>query len=441
MLNQLGDRFWIKNAHIPLCLLENVSLQPQTKEGLCNVDLEIYEGKIISIITHSSNLPESSYIDVKKGIIFPGFIDSHTHLDKGHIWERSPNLSGTFDDALNTVKKDAQKYWKPDDVYRRMEFGLKCSYAQGTVAIRTHLDSFGEQAKISFDVFQQLKYQWQKKLILQAVSLVSLDYFLTPEGQELADLVANHGQILGGVAYINPQLESQLEQVFTLAKERNLDLDFHADETNDPNSICLKNIAEAAIKHEFTNTITCGHCCSLSQQNTELVKETINLVKEAKINIISLPMCNLYLQDRVPENTPRWRGITDVHALKKEGIPVSFASDNCRDPFYGFGDHDGLEMLKEAVRICHLDTPYDQWVSSVNKIPAQLMKLPKLGIIKVGLNADLVIFKARYFSELFARPQSDRQVIRKGKFIDTTLPDYGELDDLIFSNGDNDHAF
>ncbi|MDJ0729882.1 MAG: cytosine deaminase [Crocosphaera sp.] len=428
-----NDRFWLKNAHIPLCLLENVAIKPQTREQLCHVDLEIDQGKITSIIPHTSNVPESPYIDVKKGIIFPCFIDSHTHLDKGHIWERSPNLSGTFEEALHTVKKDAQKHWKSEDVYRRMEFGLQCSYAQGTIAIRTHLDAFGEQANISFDVFQQLKDKWQNKLILQAVSLVSIDYFLTEEGEKLANLVTNYGQILGGVAYMNPQLAQELDRVFTLAKERNLDLDFHADETLDPNSICLKKIAETAIKHQFNNRITCGHCCSLSQQNSELKKEIINLVKEANINIISLPMCNLYLQDRNPNDTPKWRGITDIHALKKQEISVAFASDNCRDPFYGFGDHDGLEVLKESVRIGHLDTPYDNWVATVNKIPAQLMNLPNLGKIAIGLNADLVIFKARYFSELFSRPQSDRQVIRKGKLIQTTLPDYAQLDDLIFS--------
>ncbi|EAZ90149.1 cytosine deaminase [Crocosphaera chwakensis] len=424
--------FWIKNAHIPLCLLENVSINPQTREQLCHVDLEIDQNKIINIIPHTSQLPEYPYIDVKKGIIFPCFIDSHTHLDKGHIYERSPNLSGTFEEALNTVKKDAENHWKPEDIYRRMEFGLQCSYAQGTIAIRTHLDAFGEQAKISFDIFQQLKEQWQNKVILQGVSLVSLDYFLNKEGEQLADLVANYGQILGGVAYMNPQIDEQLDRVFTLAKERNVDLDFHADETKDPNSICLKKIAQAAIKHQFENKIACGHCCSLAQQSEELVKETIKLVKEANINVISLPLCNLYLQDRTPETTPKWRGVTDVHALKKQGIPVSFASDNCRDPFYGFGNHDGLEVLRESVRICHLDTNYDDWVTTVNKIPAQLMNLSNLGTIRIGANADLVIFKARYFSELFARPQSDRQVIRQGQWIDTTLPDYDQLDDLIF---------
>ncbi|MDJ0845596.1 cytosine deaminase [Crocosphaera sp.] len=428
-----NDRFWLKNAHIPLCLLENVAIKPQTREQLCHVDIEINQNKIISIIPHTSNVSESPYIDVKKGIIFPCFIDSHTHLDKGHIWERSPNLSATFEEALNTVKKDAQNNWKPEDIYRRMDFGLQSSYAQGTIAIRTHLDAFGEQANISFKVFEKLKNKWQDKLTLQAVSLVSLDYFLSKEGEKLADLVASYGQILGGVAYMNPQLDQELDRVFTLAKERNLDLDFHADETLDPDSICLKKIAETAIKHKFNNKITCGHCCSLSQQNTELVQETIELVQEANISIISLPMCNLYLQDRTLKTTPKWRGVTDVHQLKKQGIPVAFASDNCRDPFYGFGNHDGLEVLKESVRICHLDTNYDDWVSSINKVPAQLMNLTKLGKINVGIDADLVIFKARYFSELFARPQSDRQVMRKGKLIDTTLPDYSQLDDLIFS--------
>jgi cytosine deaminase len=59
------------------------------------------------------------------------------------------------------------------------------------------------------------------------------------------------------------------------------------------------------------------------------------------------------------------------------------------------------------------------------------MDLPHLGRIETGLVADLIIFKARYFSELFSRPQSDRVVIRKGQQIDAGLPDYSELDDLV----------
>ncbi|NJM90183.1 MAG: cytosine deaminase [Hydrococcus sp. RU_2_2] len=306
------DRYWLKNAHIPACLIENSNFLIQTKEGLSLVDLEISEGNIVNIIPASFNTPDTDFVDLHKGIIFPGFIDIHTHLDKGHIWERSPNLEGTFDNALTTAKNDSQTYWKSEDLYRRMEFGIKCSYAHGTTAIRTHIDSFGEQAEISFEVFKTLQKQWSERIILQAVSLVSLDYYQISEGIALADKVAELGGILGGVAYTNPDLDSQINATFLLAKERNLNLDFHVDENGEIDSICLQKIAEAALRHQFTGKIICGHCCSLAVQPPEVANKTIELVKQANIGIVSLPMCNLYLQDRQPVQTPYWRGVTKV---------------------------------------------------------------------------------------------------------------------------------
>ena len=44
---------------------------------------------------------------------------------------------------------------------------------------------------------------------------------------------------------------------------------------------------------------------------------------------------------------------------------------------------------------------------------------------------DLVLFRARTWTELNSRPQMDRIVLRQGRAIDTTLPDYRELDDLM----------
>lgn len=423
--------YWLKNAHIPLCLIENKNFKANTQEDLCLVDVEIKQGIINQIIQGNSTNTNINSIDLQKKIIFPCFIDMHTHLDKGHIWQRSPNKTGTFDDALITAKKDAEASWNREDIYRRMEFGIKCSYAHGTSAIRTHIDSYGENAFISLDVFKKLQKEWKNRLTLQAVSLVTLDYYQTPEGVKLADKIAEIGEILGGVAFTNPNLEQQLDTVFQLAKERNLKLDFHVDENNDPESRCLEQVAKAAIRNKFTEQIICGHCCSLSVQKPKIIEQTLVLVKEAGIGIVSLPMCNLYLQDRSPNKTPYWRGVPKVHKIKENGIPIAFASDNCRDPFYGFGDHDGLEVFTQSVRIAHLDTPYKDWCTSVTKTPADLIGLSNLGRIKEGLSADLIIFKARYFSELLSRSQSDRIVLRQGKSIDTSLPDYSELDDLM----------
>lgn len=426
-----SERYWLKNAHIPVSLLENESFSPQTAEGLTLVNLEINDGninRITSTIPPEDNIP---VIDLKKKIVFPCFVDMHTHLDKGHSWQRCPNHDGTFDGALKMALEDSRREWRLEDVYRRMEFGVKCSYAHGTAAIRTHIDSFGQQAQISLTALAELQRQWAGKITLQAVSLVSLDYYQTSEGAALADKIAEFGGILGGVAYTNPDLQAQIDITFKLAQERGLNLDFHLDENGDSDSTCLAAIARTAIKEQFDGQIICGHCCSLAVQSPEIIQETLNLVKNAGIAIVSLPMCNLYLQDRQEEKTPFWRGTTKIKEMKKAGIPVAFASDNCRDPFYGFGDHDGLEVFTQAVRIAHLDTPYADWVNSVTLTPANMLGLPHLGRIKTGLEANLLIFKARYFSELLSRPQWDRLVIRRGLSIDTTLPDYQELDDLV----------
>lgn len=430
-----GDRFWLKNAHVPACLLEmpptSRETPRQTREGLSLVDLEINRGAIARILaagtTDAGDIPA---VDLGGGQVWPCFVDLHAHLDKGHIWMRSPNPDGTFESALQAAMKDSQQYWNAEDVSRRMEFDLKCNYAHGTKAIRTHIDSFGEQAAVSWEVFKGLQSQWENRLILQGVSLVSLDYYLTPAGEKLADLIGEVGGILGGVMYMNPDLDKQIERVFALAKERELNLDFHADENGDSNSVTLRQVAKAAIRHEFNGKIICGHCCSLAVQPPELVTETLDLVKAAGIGIVSLPTCNLYLQDRNSDRTPRWRGVTILHELKKSGIPVAIGSDNCRDPFYGFGDRDLLEVFNMSVRIAHLDMPYGDWPTTVAKMAADLMGLSDVGRVRVGLPADLILFKGRNFSELLSRSQADRLVLRNGEQIDTTLPDYSELDDL-----------
>jgi cytosine deaminase len=432
----------LQNVHIPVALLESDRSFVSDRDGLSLVTLEIQDGKILQIFAAEDDLQlpsiEASTIemstietlDLKKKIILPNFVDIHTHLDKGQIWERSPNRTGTFSDALATVGRDHAR-WNREELYRRMSFGLQCSYAHGTRAIRTHLDSYGAMGAINFEVFKTLREEWADRISLEGVCLVGLDYFLTDAGVELADLVAEAGAILGAVVYPHSQVDEQLDRIFTLAQERQLNLDLHTDETDDPSANGLERIAVTAIRKQFTGKILCGHCCSLAVQSPEQVEKTLDLVQQAKLGIVSLPMCNLFLQDRKAQQTPIWRGVTRVHELKSQGIPVMFASDNCRDPFFGFGDHDGLEVFKESVRIAHLDTPYSDWCASVSKIPADWMDRPDLGRIKVGLPADFIIFNARYWSELLSRPQSDRILLRQGKVLEVSLPDYAELDDLI----------
>ncbi len=434
--------YWLCNGQVPLALLADSDLalansDGANSDGLYAADIEVRDGQVLTIVPARMSLEQDlsisglNAIDLCGGLIWPCFVDMHTHLDKGHIWPRSPNPDGTFQQALEATHDDIALRWQAEDVYRRAEFGLQCSYAHGTQAVRTHLDASGEQAEISLSVFRQLRQVWADRLQLQAVCLVTLDYFLTPAGERLADLVAESGGVLGGVAFMNPNIVRQIDRVFELAIERGLDLDFHTDESLDPADVTLRLVAEAALRYSFTGRLSCGHCCSLSVQSDDEVHKTIELVRAAGVSIVSLPMCNLYLQDRQVGQTPRHRGVTILRELKAAGIRCAIASDNCRDPFFAYGDHDGLEVFVQSARIAHLDHPIGDWPQAITAAPAEMMGLADIGKIRVGSSADFVVFKARSFNELMARRQCDRAVIRKGMQIDTALPDYAELDDLM----------
>lgn len=158
--------------------------------------------------------------------------------------------------------------------------------------------------------------------------------------------------------------------------------------------------------------------------------DTLDMIAKAGIHVVSLPMCNMYLQDRHPNRTPRGRGVTLVHEMVARGIQVSFASDNTRDPFYAYGDLDMIEVMREATRIGHLDHSRADWPKAFSTTPAAVcgFDAPSLA---VGAPADLVMCRARNWTELYARPQADRIVIRDGVQLETSLPDYAELDDLM----------
>ena len=184
--------------------------------------------------------------------------------------------------------------------------------------------------------------------------------------------------------------------------------------------------------NNFRGKILVGHCCSLARQADRDVLDTLDKVAKAGLSVVSLPMCNLYLQDRRHDaTTPRWRGVTLLHEMKARGIPVAVASDNTRDPFYAYGDLDMLEVYRMATRILHLDHPVADWPKAVTATPAEIMRLDGTGVLAAGGPADFVIFKGRSFTELLSRPESDRIVVRDGRAIERDLPDYAELDDLM----------
>lgn len=427
-------RFTLRNTNVPACLLDDPA---SGGDELACLDITVEDGRIAAIAPAGDDGPGVELgVDLDGGQVWPCFVDLHTHLDKAQIWPRRANPDGTGLGALTAVAEDRAANWSAQDVRRRIDFALRCAHAHGTAAIRTHIDSLPPQNAISWPVLAELRTEWAGRIDLQAVSLVHLDFYRDGDVIEaVADTTAAHGGLLGCVAAAQDGLEEIFDRLFRAASERGLDMDFHVDETNDPSAHALDLVARAKLRNGFQGKVTVGHCCSLALRPEAEVDRALDLVAEAGLEVVGLPMCNMYLQDRGQVGghgrTPRWRGVTLLHEIRARGIPVSVGSDNTRDPFYAYGDLDGLEVFTQAVRIGHLDHPIGDWPAASTRTPAATMGLEARGRIAVGLAADLVLFRARSFSELLVRPQADRTVLRAGRPIDTALPDFRELDDLF----------
>src|ERR1700730_18340349 len=232
-----AQRYWIGQARVPICFLPGGPKTAVDRDGATLIALLVDNEKIAAIepagVAASADLPA---IDLEAHYVWPTLIDMHAHLDKGHIVTPTENPDGSFAGALQSTAEDRTHRWTAEDIKRRMEFGLRCAYVHGVAAIRTHLDSPElNQAQRSWAVFREVRSEWADRILLQAVALVPIDAFRSPYGEELADLVAASGGILGGVTRavggvhgrLLDDIDPLLDTLLRLASERGLDVDLH----------------------------------------------------------------------------------------------------------------------------------------------------------------------------------------------------------------------
>jgi cytosine/creatinine deaminase len=112
-----------------------------------------------------------------------------SYADKGHTCERSRNPTGSLTGADASTAQDCS-FWNLGDVfwcalsagsaatdvdprvvsylshvYRRMDFSVRCAYAHGTSAIRTHLiNMVPKQLELTWPAFDRLRKKWQGKV-------------------------------------------------------------------------------------------------------------------------------------------------------------------------------------------------------------------------------------------------------------------------------------
>ncbi len=281
-----------------------------------------------------------------------------------------------------------------------------------------------------FAVLSEVAQDWAGRIEVQLCPFTGSPYDADWLARLATQAASTSARTLSFFVKADAELPDLLDRIIGCAAAHDLNLDFHADENLDPASDCLDAIARALLRNSFEGRVLVGHCCALSVQGADTVARTLDRVAQTQIGIVALPLCNMYLQDRRGHGSPRQRGIGPLKDIRARGIPVAVASDNIRDGFHAYGDLDVPELFRSAIRMMQLDHPVGDWPETVLSGAANLIGAPHLGRLTVGAPADLILFSARNWSEFTARTQHDRIVLRGGKSIDTTPPDFADLDRL-----------
>ncbi len=200
--------------------------------------------------------------------------------------------------------------------------------------------------------------------------------------------------LVGGAPALTDDPEACINAAFDLAEAFDKDIDLHIDETEDPHSRSLELLTEQTSARGFEGRVTAGHCCSLAFMDADDAERIMDKVAAARVNVITLPSCNLVLMGRGMQPAPR--GITRVKELLGRGVVVAAASDNVQDPFNPFGRYDALMIANLAAHTAQL-TGFRELGSALDMIgrnAASLMGLKDYGL-RLAAKADLVVVNSK----------------------------------------------
>lgn len=400
--------YTLANARLPFALARGIPYRaPSAETGLALADLVVApDGRL------AAGPGEGPVLDLDGRIVLPCFIDSHTHLDKAFTVRRT-GLPSSFSRAVLLSLADAANRTEAD-LTERMERGLDRAFLHGTAALRTHLDTPTlPEDSAAWRVFDRLRARWAGRMTLQGVALMALGRVEDADFAERCAQIAALKGVLGAFVAPGTASPARLDTLFEHAARAGLDVDFHVDETLDPTADGLELIAQSVLRTGFAGRVLAGHCCALATKPADERARIIETVARAGLHVVALPHSNMFLQDRSLHATPVRRGITAVHELRAQGVPVHFASDNVQDAFFAYGDFDMLEVLRSAIRTAHLDASSD-WLPAFFQAPGRALGLESFGALRAGAPADLVVFPARDAIDLMSRPQADRLVLRAG---------------------------
>jgi cytosine/creatinine deaminase len=401
-------------------ILRNARLAgPQSNDGRL-VDIGIAGGRIAALETGLVAMGET--LDLGGRLVSPGLVETHLHLDKTCILDRCHAHDGTLEEAVREVAA-AKKTFTVEDVYARASRTLERAILHGTTHIRTHVEIDPGIGFTGLDGIRQLArdYGWAVDI---EICVFPQEGLLNYPGTEerLVQALKQGIKVLGAAPYCDSDPAGQIDRIFALAREFEVDIDMHLDLGSTPDEMQTEYVCAKTAEYGWGGRVAIGHVTRLSTVETPRFDAIARRLADAGVAVTVLPATDLYLTGRHQDHSVM-RGVVPAHRLLAAGVNCTIATNNMLNPFTPYGDASLIRQANLYANVSQLSRKSDlaECLAMVTTRAAQLLRLEDYGIA-IGKAADLVVLDCQSPTEAIAELAPALYAFKNGKRTVTRAP-------------------
>jgi cytosine deaminase len=355
-------------------------------------DIGIVGGRIADIRPNLA--AEGETMDLGGRLVSSGLIETHIHLDKSAILDRCKADKGDLEEAIGEVAR-AKKNFTPEDVYSRAKRTLEKSILNGTTHMRTQLEVDPGIGLRGLEGVRALIKEYKWAIDIEICIFPQEGLLNNPGTDELmVEALKSGGSVVGAAPYTDSSPHGQIDRIFEIAREFDIDIDMHLDFGPTPDDLDLLYVCEQTEKFKYGGRVAIGHVTKLSGAPPELFDRCARRMADAGVALTVLPSTDLYLMGRHMDHSVM-RGVTASHKLLHQGVNCSLSTNNVLNPFTPFGDCSLVRMANLYANICQVGARGDirECFNMISSRSAKLMNLKDYGL-SAGCSADLVVLDA-----------------------------------------------
>jgi cytosine deaminase len=382
-------------------------------------DIGIRGGRIAAI-EPSLDVQAGETIDAAGDLVAPPFVDPHFHMDATLSYGTPRiNASGTLLEGIG-LWGELKPLLTHEAVKERALAYCDWAVSMGLLAIRTHVDICDDRL-LAVEALLDVRKTVAPWLDLQLVAFPQDGFYRDPTARENTIRALDMGvDVVGGIPHFERTMEDgrrSVTELCEIAATRGLRVDLHCDETDDPLSRHIEQLAHETQRLGLQGCVNGSHLTSMHSMDNYYVSKLLPLMAEAEVSAVPNPLINIVLQGR-HDTYPKRRGMTRVPEMLKAGIRVGFGQDCVLDPWYSLGTADMLDVAFMGLHVAQMTSPADmkRCFDMVTTENAAIMGLEGYGLA-VGNVASLVVLDAGNPIEAL-RLRPDRLcVVSKGQVV------------------------